>query len=153
MPVKKPENEILQLTKHIYTVWCITWRERGLQCLIVVSCIHFHKPTARPASADDHFLPLTTYSSQSAFYSLTANEKIPSSAFHDIYKRKLAIGNISLGKIRKYCCRLNAATTFPFGKAGHVEWTIIPLQLIARLYDSHSICSLQSRNLLFSHHT
>ena len=57
-----------------------------LRSEFVGAWIHFHKPNGRLASANGHSLPLTACSWQSAFYSLSGDEKIPFSVFHDIYK-------------------------------------------------------------------
>jgi hypothetical protein len=59
--------------------------KRSLHYAVAVSCIHSHKPNERPASVGGHSLPSTACSWQSAFYSLSGDEKLPSSAFHGIY--------------------------------------------------------------------
>lgn len=55
------------------------------QSVSVASYIHSRKPDEKPASANGHSLPSTVCSSQSAFCSLSAAEKLPSSASHDTY--------------------------------------------------------------------
>lgn len=55
---------------------------QGLRSAVVVSCIHYHTPAERPASAACHFPPLTIYSWQSASGLLFEDEKLLFSASH-----------------------------------------------------------------------
>lgn len=74
---KRPKSWSKELTEKLQSI---------LRSEFVGACIHFHKPNGRLASANGHSLPSTVCSWQSAFYSLSGDEKIPFSVFHDIYK-------------------------------------------------------------------
>ena len=73
----RPKSWSKELTEKLQSI---------LRSEFVGACIHFHKPNGRLASANGHSLPLTACSWQSAFYSLSGDEKLPFSVFHDIYK-------------------------------------------------------------------
>ena len=74
----------------IYKVEQLVDKGQGnLHSAVAVACIHSHRPGVIPASASGHSLPSTTCSWQSAFYSLSGGEKLPSFVFHGIYKEKL----------------------------------------------------------------
>jgi hypothetical protein len=51
----------------------------------VASCIHFHTPDEKLASADGHSLPSRACSLQTTSYSLSVNVKLPFFASHGIY--------------------------------------------------------------------
>ena len=83
--IKDPSNIRERKNKLGRHFFCSKMKWSSIHSAAAFSCIHFHTPTARPASVTGHSLPSTACSLQSTSDSQSGDEKLPSFAFHGTY--------------------------------------------------------------------